>query len=53
MGRGVIDIPGVLKALKKINYQGILAFEYEKDAENPLAGFAESVGYARGVLDVI
>jgi sugar phosphate isomerase/epimerase len=53
MGRGVIDIPDVLQALKKIKYTDILAFEYEKDAENPLPGLAETVGYARGVLDVI
>ena len=53
MGRGIIDIPAVLKALKKTNYQGLLAFEFEKSAENPLPGLAETVGYARGVLDVI
>ena len=50
VGRGVIDIPKFFKTLIKINYSGIVSFEYEKDAADPLAGLAESVGYARGVL---
>jgi len=53
VGRGVIDIPRFLKTLIKINYSGIAAFEYEKDPDDPLPGLAESVGYARGVLDAI
>jgi inosose dehydratase len=50
VGRGVIDIPEFLKTLIKIDYSGIVSFEYEKDAEAPMAGLAESVGYVRGVL---
>jgi sugar phosphate isomerase/epimerase len=42
-----------LKILVKINYSGIVSFEYEKDADDPLAGLAESVGYVRGVLAAI
>jgi inosose dehydratase len=53
MGRGVIDIPKVLKTLKKINYQGTIAFEYEKDGDDPVPGLAESVGYVRGIIDMI
>ncbi len=53
IGRGVIDIPKFLKTLLKIKYSGIVSFEYEKDAEDPLAGLAESVGYVRGVLAAI
>jgi len=53
VGRGVIDIPKFLKTLIKIKYSGIVSFEYEKDAEDPLAGLAESVGYVRGVLAAI
>jgi sugar phosphate isomerase/epimerase len=49
-GRGVIDLPAFLKAMQKINYTGTLAFEYEKDAEDPLPGLAESVGYVRGLM---
>jgi inosose dehydratase len=50
VGRGIIDIPKFLQTLIKINYSGIVAFEYEKDPENLLPGLAESVGYVRGVL---
>lgn len=50
IGRGIIDMPGIIGALRRVNYQGCLSFEYEKDAEEPLPGLAESVGYVRGVL---
>jgi sugar phosphate isomerase/epimerase len=53
VGRGVIDIPKFLKTLVKIKYDGIVSFEYEKDADDPMAGLAESVGYVRGVLAAI
>ena len=53
IGRGVIDIPKFLKMLVKIKYSGIVSFEYEKDADDPMAGLAESVGYVRGVLAAI
>jgi len=53
IGRGVIDIPKFLRTLLKINYSGVVAFEYEKDADDPLAGLAESVGYVRGVLAAV
>ncbi len=53
MGRGVIDIPKILRTLIKINYSGIASFEFEKDEQDPLPGVAESVGYVRGVLAVI
>lgn len=50
IGRGVINIPKVIKTLKKINYQGYASFEYEKDGDAPLAGLAESVGYIRAMI---
>ena len=53
IGRGVIDIPGFLETLLKIRYVGIVSFEYEKDADDPLAGLAESVGYVKGALAAI
>lgn len=52
-GRGVIDLPAFLKAVIKINYAGTLAFEYEKDGDDPLPGLAESVGYIRGLLKMV
>jgi inosose dehydratase len=53
VGRGVINIPQVMRTLVKINYTGIVSFEYEKDADDPLPGLAESVGYVRGVMAAI
>jgi sugar phosphate isomerase/epimerase len=50
IGRGVIDIPRFVGTLLDVGYGGIVSFEYEKDAKDPLAGVAESVGYVRGVL---
>ena len=52
-GSGVIDLPQFLRTLEKIHYPGVLAFEYEQDADDPLPGLAESVGYVRGVLAAI
>jgi len=53
IGRGVIDIPGFLKMLLEANYSKVVSFEYEKDGKDPLAGLAESVGYVRGVLEML
>lgn len=53
IGRGVIDIPRFLRTLLQIDYQGVVALEYEKDPNDPLPGAAESVGFLRGVLNVI
>lgn len=53
IGRGIIPIPKVIKALKKINYQGVMAIEYEKDGDDPVPGLAESVGYVRGVASMV
>jgi len=50
IGRGVIDIPALLKALIGIDYSGVLALEFEKDENDPLPGSAESIGYLRGAL---
>ena len=49
-GRGVIDLPRFLRTLVGLDFRGTAAFEYEKDAKDPLPGLAESAGYIRGVL---
>ena len=50
VGRGVIDIPGLLWALVDMGFAGTAAFEYEKDPKYPLPGLSESVGYVKGIL---
>jgi sugar phosphate isomerase/epimerase len=52
-GRGVIDLPAMVRTLIEIGFTGIASFEYEAHADDPLPGLAESVGYIRGVLDSI
>src|SRR5205085_1348127 len=51
LGRGVIDIPGLIKALYKKGYTGFCSFEHEKDLKDPLPGLAECVGYFNGVCN--
>jgi sugar phosphate isomerase/epimerase len=50
VGRGVMDIPGILGTLVRLGYTGKVGLEYEKDEHDPLPGAAESIGYVRGVL---
>lgn len=50
VGAGKLDIRGFLRALLDINYGGVVAFEYEKVAGNPVLGLAESIGFVRGAL---
>ena len=50
-GRGIINFPGLVKALRKIKYSGHCSIEFEKDMKDPLPGIAESVGYFKGVKD--
>jgi sugar phosphate isomerase/epimerase len=49
-GRGILDSKSMIAALLKIQYQGLVGFEYEKDAKDPVPGLAESVGYIKGLL---
>jgi len=52
-GRGVIDIVGILKSLAARKFSYHIGLEYEADADNPMPGVLESVGYMRGVLAAI
>lgn len=49
-GRGVLDLKSILAALLEMKFTGLVGIEYEKDADDPLAGIAETVGYLRGLL---
>jgi inosose dehydratase len=50
VGRGVLDIRGILRALLDTKYSYHVGLEYEKDLRDPLPGVAESIGYIRGTL---
>lgn len=51
IGRGVIDIPGFVKMLRKVGYTGVCSLEHEKSMQDPFMGIAESIGYFRGVIE--
>ncbi len=50
VGRGVLDIKAIVRALLDIEFPYLVSFEYEKDASDPVPGLAESVGYTHGVI---
>ena len=51
LGRGVVDLPAVLRAMRRTGYAGVVGIEYERDMKDLLPGLAESVGYVRGLMD--
>ncbi|MBU6402931.1 MAG: sugar phosphate isomerase/epimerase, partial [Verrucomicrobia bacterium] len=53
VGRGVIDIVGVLRALLHIRYGYDVELEYEAHADAPLPGMIESYAYIRGILATV
>lgn len=53
MGRGKIDYVPVIKAIKRSGYDGVISLEFEKDADNPKSGIAESIGYLRAMFDAV
>jgi inosose dehydratase len=50
IGRGIIDIPAVIAALRTIKFSGMCSLEFEKDMKDPLPGICESIGYFKGVM---
>jgi len=47
LGKGKLDIVGVLKALKDVKFPGILAVEYELNEKNPIADVKECLAAVR------
>ncbi len=50
IGRGILDIPGFVKMLRKTGYDGVCSLEHERNMKDPFIGIAESIGYFRGVI---
>lgn len=50
VGRGILDIPGFVRMLRKVQYTGVVSLEHERNMDNPFMGIAESIGYFRGVV---
>jgi inosose dehydratase len=53
VGKGVIDIPGVLRALLGIKFSYQVALEYEANGDDPMPGILGSYSYIRKVLKKI
>jgi len=50
VGRGVLDVRAMFRALLDVGFSHHVGLEYEKDLADPLPGVAESLGYIRGIL---
>lgn len=50
VGRGILDIPGFVKMLRKVKYSGVVSLEHERNMDDPFMGISESIGYFRGVI---
>jgi sugar phosphate isomerase/epimerase len=50
IGRGIINFPALVKALRKVGYSGVCSLEHERNMNDPFMGIAESIGYFRGVV---
>jgi sugar phosphate isomerase/epimerase len=50
VGRGHLDIKGILDALIEVKYSRIVAFEYEKNERDKMVGLTESVNFVRKIL---
>jgi sugar phosphate isomerase/epimerase len=53
LGRGVIDFPAFVKALRKVKYNGCCSIELTSGKEETPTALAESVGYFRGIMDAV
>ena len=51
-GRGVLDLPAIVRALQKVKYQHLVAIEFEGWEADPLPAVAETVGYINGLLAI-
>ncbi|MDR2086524.1 MAG: sugar phosphate isomerase/epimerase [Dysgonamonadaceae bacterium] len=50
IGRGVIDFPAFIKALREVGYSGVCGLEHEKSMKDPFVGIGESIGFFRGII---
>ncbi len=53
VGEGKLDIPGILRALKRIGYRGPLTLEYEGTPEDPVPAMRASLAHLARMLKEI
>ncbi len=49
-GRGVLDLPAIVRSLKKIRYDRLVSIEFEGWGDDPIPAVAETMGYAKALL---
>jgi sugar phosphate isomerase/epimerase len=49
-GKGNLDLPGIIRALREVDYQGVYTVEYGIEEDSPLTGTAMTVAYIQGIL---
>ena len=52
-GKGTLDLPAIIRALKDVGYNGVYTIEYGIEEDNPLTGTALTAGYIQGILDAL
>jgi sugar phosphate isomerase/epimerase len=52
-GRGILDIKGMLEELKRQNFKGVFAIEYEYNWENSVPDIRKSIAYFNQVTNEI
>jgi len=53
VGKGIVDFPGLVRALHQRSFAGHVALEYEINEDHPEVGIRESLAYLRGVVDAV
>jgi inosose dehydratase len=52
VGRGSLDVPGVVKALKEVKFAGCVSLEYELNSKNPTPDMAEGLKVLQSAIQV-
>lgn len=53
LGRGVLDLPGIVKALVDVGYSGSCSLEYETNFKDNFADLSECVGYFKALMRTV
>lgn len=50
VGRGILDIPGFVRMLRKVKYTGVVCLKHQRNMDDPFMRIAESIGNFRGIV---
>ena len=51
VGRGLLDIPAFIQAMRAVGYSGMVSLEHERNMKDPFTGIGESIGYFRAMIE--